>query len=290
MLQLFLLFVVAVSAQTAPKVATYKGYEFSFYTNEASGKLTYDDAKQVCVDAGARLAEIKSADVQDFITTQLTDLGLVENWSSWAQGYWIGGVCGGGKDNWKWEDGTSIGNGTYQNWFNVASCSLLEPNSNKESDRICLFRFEEGKYNFNTCNETLGKWGDVDKKSNMNWICMKAATCLNRTVTPTRDTWALEYTGQLYSIHFCTTGEPTMLTWNFHDSSGANIATIEFAADVSTTPPTPCQPPSNIPTGYNATCQYNAGCFTTTFSVEAVLSASFNHSRLNLSQEGEICF
>ncbi|XP_078490942.1 uncharacterized protein LOC100178545 [Ciona intestinalis] len=111
-------------------------------------------------------------------------------------------------------------------------------------------------------------------------------TCSNRTVTPSRNTWALNYTGQLYSVYFCVTGSPQNITWSIQDSAGSNITLIQFPSSLGKNP---CQPATPVP-GYNATCQYNGSCYTTTFSVGNKLTASFNQSQLELKHGGSSCF
>ncbi|XP_078490051.1 uncharacterized protein LOC144746777 [Ciona intestinalis] len=111
-------------------------------------------------------------------------------------------------------------------------------------------------------------------------------TCSNSTVTPSRNTWALDYTGQLYSVYFCVTGSPQNITWSIQDSAGSNITLIQFPSSLGSNP---CQPTTPVP-GYNATCQYNGSCYTTTFSVGNKLTSSFNQSQLELKHGGLSCF
>ncbi|XP_078490060.1 uncharacterized protein LOC144746780 isoform X2 [Ciona intestinalis] len=121
-------------------------------------------------------------------------------------------------------------------------------------------------------------------------------TCSNPTVTTSRNTWALDYTGQLYSVYFCVAVSPQDLIWSFQDSSGADIAVFIFPSSLGSNP---CQ--SAIVTGqpgYSATCQYNTagipagvvGCYTTAFSVTNRLTSSFNQSMLQLTHGGSSCF
>uniref|UniRef100_F7AYY6 Sushi domain-containing protein n=2 Tax=Ciona intestinalis TaxID=7719 RepID=F7AYY6_CIOIN len=126
-------------------------------------------------------------------------------------------------------------------------------------------------------------------------LCATAfSTCSNPTVTPSRITWALDYTGLLYSGYFCVTVQANDLTWSFEDSSVANIAVFTFPSGLGTNP---CQPSTPVP-GYNATCQYNTagipagilGCYTTTFSVGNKLTSSFNQSTLKLAHGVSSCF
>nr|XP_026695339.1 basement membrane-specific heparan sulfate proteoglycan core protein-like isoform X2 [Ciona intestinalis] len=111
-------------------------------------------------------------------------------------------------------------------------------------------------------------------------------TCSNPTVTPSRNTWALDYTGQLYSGYFCVTGSPKTLAWSFLDLSGTTLAFFTFTTNFGSNP---CQPATPVP-GYNATCQYKGSCYTTTFSVTNKLTSSFNQSTLYLIHSGSSCF
>ncbi|XP_078490050.1 uncharacterized protein LOC100178864 [Ciona intestinalis] len=111
-------------------------------------------------------------------------------------------------------------------------------------------------------------------------------TCSNPTVTPLRNTWALDYTGQLYSVYFCPSVQANDLTWSFQDSSGADIAVFTFSSSLGSNP---CQPTTLVPV-YNATCQYEGSCYTTTFSITNKLTASFNQSTLQLVHGGSSCF
>nr|XP_018672153.1 uncharacterized protein LOC104265713 isoform X2 [Ciona intestinalis] len=119
-------------------------------------------------------------------------------------------------------------------------------------------------------------------------------TCSNPTVTPSRNTWALDYTGQLYLVYFCPSVQTNDLTWSFQDLLGADIAVFTFPSSLGSNP---CQPAIHVP-GYSATCQYNntgipagvVGCYTTTFSVTNKLTSSFNQSTLQLVHGVSSCF
>ncbi|XP_078495665.1 uncharacterized protein LOC144751206 [Ciona intestinalis] len=158
-----------------PDAVEYEGYEFTFYNNEGpTDRLTFHDANQVCMDGGGTLAEIKCSGVQDMITNQLNGLSVVENSSHvWSHGYWIGGKCKGGKNNWVWGDGTIM---TYQNWYN-GDCGVTEPNKCEATSRAMIHPFNECMYQTQLCTElctdVLGTWGDDDKDERKNWICMK---------------------------------------------------------------------------------------------------------------------
>nr|XP_026695348.1 uncharacterized protein LOC104265713 isoform X4 [Ciona intestinalis] len=129
---------------------------------------------------------------------------------------------------------------------------------------------------------------------NLNYIFQLLPTCSNPTVTPSRNTWALDYTGQLYLVYFCPSVQTNDLTWSFQDLLGADIAVFTFPSSLGSNP---CQPAIHVP-GYSATCQYNntgipagvVGCYTTTFSVTNKLTSSFNQSTLQLVHGVSSCF
>nr|XP_026690644.1 neurogenic locus notch homolog protein 1-like [Ciona intestinalis] len=155
-------------------IVHYSGYEYIFFNKGPSYRLTFDEANQDCIARGGRLADIKSSGVQNMITNQLDYMELNEDgWSYWDRGYWIGGMCAGGKYNWYWEDGTSV---VYTNWYvtMLRNCGTHEPSYYKNSSRIVVYGFDV----HGTCNNVLGAWGSTeDGYDKKNWICVRDDPC-----------------------------------------------------------------------------------------------------------------
>nr|XP_026693424.1 uncharacterized protein LOC100183806 [Ciona intestinalis] len=174
-----------IACYTVPDAVVVHGeYEFTFYNPiNANDRLNFDEANQVCMAGGGRLADIKSSDVQDMITNQLGGLDLHEDgWGGWDRGYWVGGKCEGGISDWVWGDGTgiSVNGSSNENWYH--DCGRYEPLHSHPTSRVILYGFDS----YGSCTNVLGTWGGThDNYYKKNWICMKdiddcaSTPCLN---------------------------------------------------------------------------------------------------------------
>ena len=73
-----------------------------------TARLTWNDAKQACIDMGARLMELRTQDEFDRALQFRLDLGTL----------WLGGTDSGTENNWRWISNNDPINWSSQYWLN----------------------------------------------------------------------------------------------------------------------------------------------------------------------------
>ncbi|XP_078679396.1 uncharacterized protein LOC144915035 isoform X2 [Branchiostoma floridae x Branchiostoma belcheri] len=145
-------------------------------------EASYSEAEELCDGIGAKLAVIKDADTQEFITNSIK--------SSWQNPsaidvgymsmYWIGLHQEGGMEgNFIWSDGSPLLATGYSAW------DIGQPDSNF-GDEVCVHIWPD------TFRFTW--WSDINCTSEMNFICERENTGLEEVVSAAAPTPAVTST------------------------------------------------------------------------------------------------